>query len=428
MGMCECGWPTIGTDRQCERCRQLAVLELEYRATDEEIKHAYRRLAKKRHPDTNPGDVERAKAETQEVNAAKLYLDKHPWADPPPPPVKPPRQKKDVPPRPPRPRQEPPGYEPPPYEPPPDPPPPIEEEGYGYDDPPPPKTKKRPSRSFQNHQGLAAVLLVVLVGVLAWVFISKLAFSPSVNQVTNESPTPELSEVLACAQIRGSCGCDGKAMFSPSQTVSVMVMAAAKFTGAVTLTLPQGGFTSHSLPTKWRKAGAQSCAVVHFKIPPSAGPGTAQVFVSYNGRRLSIPVAFTIESPVAGKASAETTPEPESPAGPDISAVEPELTGVADEIMPVLREWAEAIGRHNERVQASFYINQVPENEYTLAVGLNSPAFRIENIKIRVLTKYSAIVSLTKTVQSGSVKRSRPATLFFSHFSTGWKITNEHDD
>lgn len=45
------------------------VLGLDKNASDEEVKQAYRRLAKKYHPDLNPGDQEAAK-KMQQVNAA----------------------------------------------------------------------------------------------------------------------------------------------------------------------------------------------------------------------------------------------------------------------------------------------------------------------------------------------------------------------
>ena len=45
------------------------VLGVSRDASDEEIKRAYRRLAKQYHPDRNPGDTEAAK-KMQEVNAA----------------------------------------------------------------------------------------------------------------------------------------------------------------------------------------------------------------------------------------------------------------------------------------------------------------------------------------------------------------------
>ena len=46
-----------------------SVLGLEPGASDEEVKQAYRRLAKKYHPDLNPGDAEAAR-KMQEVNEA----------------------------------------------------------------------------------------------------------------------------------------------------------------------------------------------------------------------------------------------------------------------------------------------------------------------------------------------------------------------
>ena len=45
------------------------VLGISPDASDEEIKKAYRRLAKKYHPDLNPGDAEAAR-KMKEVNAA----------------------------------------------------------------------------------------------------------------------------------------------------------------------------------------------------------------------------------------------------------------------------------------------------------------------------------------------------------------------
>ena len=45
------------------------VLGVSPDASDEDIKRAYRRLAKQYHPDRNPGDAEAAK-KMQEVNAA----------------------------------------------------------------------------------------------------------------------------------------------------------------------------------------------------------------------------------------------------------------------------------------------------------------------------------------------------------------------
>ena len=45
------------------------VLGLSPDASDEDVKRAYRRLAKKYHPDLNPGDKEAARR-MQEVNAA----------------------------------------------------------------------------------------------------------------------------------------------------------------------------------------------------------------------------------------------------------------------------------------------------------------------------------------------------------------------
>ena len=52
------------------------VLELKPGATDDEIKAAYRRLAKKYHPDLNGGSAE-AEAKMKEVNEAYSILIKH---------------------------------------------------------------------------------------------------------------------------------------------------------------------------------------------------------------------------------------------------------------------------------------------------------------------------------------------------------------
>ncbi|MCR5538761.1 MAG: DnaJ domain-containing protein, partial [Lachnospiraceae bacterium] len=46
------------------------VLGVEKNATDEDLKKAYRRLAKKYHPDTNPGDKE---AEEKFKEASEAY-------------------------------------------------------------------------------------------------------------------------------------------------------------------------------------------------------------------------------------------------------------------------------------------------------------------------------------------------------------------
>ena len=45
------------------------ILGVDHNATDEEIKRAYRRLAKQYHPDANPGDEYAAK-KMQEINDA----------------------------------------------------------------------------------------------------------------------------------------------------------------------------------------------------------------------------------------------------------------------------------------------------------------------------------------------------------------------
>lgn len=57
------------------------VLGLERGASDEEVKHAYRRLAKKYHPDMNPGDEHAAKM-MNDINAAYDQI-KNPPKQPP---------------------------------------------------------------------------------------------------------------------------------------------------------------------------------------------------------------------------------------------------------------------------------------------------------------------------------------------------------
>ena len=46
------------------------VLGVEKNATDEEIKKAYRKMAKKYHPDANPDNKQEAEAKFKEVNEA----------------------------------------------------------------------------------------------------------------------------------------------------------------------------------------------------------------------------------------------------------------------------------------------------------------------------------------------------------------------
>ena len=56
-----------------ERRDLYEVLEIQKSASDEEIKKAYRKLAKKYHPDLNPGD-KTAEEKMKEVNAAYEVL------------------------------------------------------------------------------------------------------------------------------------------------------------------------------------------------------------------------------------------------------------------------------------------------------------------------------------------------------------------
>ena len=50
------------------------VLEVSKTATDEELKKAYRRLAKKYHPDANPNNKAEAEAKFKELNEAYEVL------------------------------------------------------------------------------------------------------------------------------------------------------------------------------------------------------------------------------------------------------------------------------------------------------------------------------------------------------------------
>ena len=62
-------WTWMGPDGSSARDEALDVLGLENDANDDDIKRAYRKLAKRYHPDINPGDAEAAK-HFQDVRAA----------------------------------------------------------------------------------------------------------------------------------------------------------------------------------------------------------------------------------------------------------------------------------------------------------------------------------------------------------------------
>lgn len=54
-------WTWMGPDGSSARDEALEVLDLDNKATNDEIKRAYRKLAKRYHPDINPGDMEAEK-------------------------------------------------------------------------------------------------------------------------------------------------------------------------------------------------------------------------------------------------------------------------------------------------------------------------------------------------------------------------------
>lgn len=77
MQTCSCGAPAEDADNRCARCAALHVLDLDWTATENAIKDAYRVLVKVWHPDRFPGDQklkDAAEEKLKALNAAYVFL------------------------------------------------------------------------------------------------------------------------------------------------------------------------------------------------------------------------------------------------------------------------------------------------------------------------------------------------------------------
>ncbi len=98
--------------------------------------------------------------------------------------------------------------------------------------------------------------------------------------IASTSSTNTSAQVLTCARIKGSCGCQMKNSFHPGDTVSFLITSSSSPNLQLMLALPNALPQPVSLPQRWQASVHQNCMVAHFRIPADTRPGYASLRLS----------------------------------------------------------------------------------------------------------------------------------------------------